>query len=443
MKSMTSDAAPPAQDAKRARAERPVALQAVRGMNDVLPDEAELWEHFEDTTRAVFRRYGYRNLRMPIVEPTALFVRAIGDATDVVEKEMYTFQDRLNGESLTLRPEATAGIVRAAIEHNLLYERPQRVWLAGPMFRHERPQKGRYRQFNQFDAEALGFEGPDVDAEQIVMLARLWRELGLTDGIRLELNSIGDAGERRAHRAALVDYFTRHADALDADSQRRLTTNPLRILDSKNPALQDIIAGAPRLVDRLEAATQQHFEGVQRLLADAGIAFTINPRLVRGLDYYNRTVFEWVTDRLGAQGTVAGGGRYDGLFEALGGKPTPACGFGMGIERMILLLQLQQRETQDAPLAYVVHVGDAATRLAHRVAEALRDVGHAIVVNAGGGTFKAQMKRADASGARYALIVGDDEAANESVAIKPLREPGEQRALRASDVAQYFVAGAK
>jgi len=409
----------------------------------VLPDEAALWEYFEDTTRAVFRRYGYRNLRAPIVEPTPLFVRAIGDATDIVEKEMYTFQDRLNGESLTLRPEATAGIVRAAIEHNLLYERPQRVWLAGPMFRHERPQKGRYRQFYQFDVEALGFEGPDVDAEQIVMLARLWRELGLTDGIRLEINSIGDAGERRAHRAALVDYFTRHADALDADSQRRLTTNPLRILDSKNPALQDIIAGAPRLVDRLEAATQQHFEGVQRLLADAGIAFTINPRLVRGLDYYNRTVFEWVTDRLGAQGTVAGGGRYDGLFETLGGKPTPACGFGMGIERMILLLQLQQRETQDAPLAYVVHVGDAATRLAHRVAEALRDVGHAIVVNAGGGTFKAQMKRADASGARYALIVGDDEAANESVAIKPLREPGEQRALRASDVAQYFVAGAK
>jgi len=418
-------------------------LQAVRGMNDVLPDEAALWEHFEDTTRAVFRRYGYRNLRVPIVEPTPLFVRAIGDATDVVEKEMYTFQFPLNGESLTLRPEATAGIVRAAIEHNLLYERPQRVWLAGPMFRHERPQKGRYRQFYQFDAEALGFEGPDVDAEQIVMLARLWRELGLADGIRLELNSIGDAGERRAHRAALVDYFTHHANALDADSQRRLTTNPLRILDSKNPALQDIIAGAPRLIDRLEAPAQQHFEGVQRLLADAGIAFTINPRLVRGLDYYNRTVFEWVTDRLGAQGTVAGGGRYDGLFEALGGKPTPACGFGMGIERMILLLQLEQRESHDAPLAYVVHVGDAATRLAHRVAEALRDTGHAIVVNAGGGSFKAQMKRADASGARYALIVGDDEAANESVAIKPLREPGEQRAVRANDVAQHLVAGAK
>ena len=418
-------------------------LQAVRGMNDVLPDEAELWERFEDTTRAVFRCYGYRNLRVPIVEPTPLFVRAIGDATDVVEKEMYTFQFPLNGESLTLRPEATAGIVRAAIEHNLLYERPQRVWLAGPMFRHERPQKGRYRQFYQFDAEALGFEGPDVDAEQIVMLARLWRELGLADGIRLELNSIGDAGERRAHRAALVDYFTHHANALDADSQRRLTTNPLRILDSKNPALQDIIAGAPRLIDRLEAPAQQHFEGVQRLLADAGIAFTINPRLVRGLDYYNRTVFEWVTDRLGAQGTVAGGGRYDGLFEALGGKPTPACGFGMGIERMILLLQLEQRESHDAPLAYVVHVGDAATRLAHRVAEALRDTGHAIVVNAGGGSFKAQMKRADASGARYALIVGDDEAANESVAIKPLREPGEQRAVRANDVAQHLVAGAK
>ena len=438
MKSAANEAAPPAQGADRARSPRTQPLQAVRGMNDVLPDEAALWEDFEDTTRRVFRLYGYRNLRVPIVEQTPLFVRAIGDATDVVEKEMYTFEDRLNGDSLTLRPEATAGIVRAAIEHNLLYERPQRVWLAGPMFRHERPQKGRYRQFHQFDVEALGFEGPDVDAEQIIMLARLWRELGLADGIRLEINSIGDARERQAHRAALVEYFSRYEDMLDGDSQRRLTTNPLRILDSKNPALQTIIADAPRLIDQLESPARAHFEGVQRLLADAGIAFTINPRLVRGLDYYNRTVFEWVTDRLGAQGTVAGGGRYDGLFEALGGKPMPACGFAMGVERMILLLQLQRQDVSIAPLAYVVHVGDDAKRLVANIAEALRDAGHAIVVNAGGGSFKAQMKRADASGARYALIVGDDEAAAGTVAIKPLREAGEQRAVAARDVAQHL-----
>ncbi|HEY4137763.1 MAG TPA: histidine--tRNA ligase [Casimicrobiaceae bacterium] len=410
-------------------------------MNDVLPDEAALWEHLEDTTRSVFRRYGYRNLRVPIVESTPLFVRAIGEVTDVVEHEMYSFEDRLNGESLTLRPEATAGIVRAAIEHNLLYERPQRVWLAGPMFRHERPQKGRYRQFHQIDIEALGFEGPDVDAEQIVMLARLWRELGLADGIRLEINSIGDAEERRAHRDALVDYFKRNEDALDADSRRRLTTNPLRILDSKNPEIQETIAGAPRLIDRLGAAARAHFDGVQQSLNDAGISFIVNSRLVRGLDYYNRTVFEWVTDRLGAQGTVAGGGRYDGLFEALGGKPTPACGFAMGVERMILLLQLRQHEIQNAPLAYVVHAGDAAATLARRVAEELRSAGYAIVVNAGSGSFKTQLKRADASGARYALIVGDDEAAAGTVAIKPLRESGEQRAVAADDVVKHFAAG--
>ena len=428
----TNVPAPPGRD--DARATRPVALQAVRGMNDVLPDEAALWEHFEDIARGVFRRYGYRNLRVPVVEPTPLFVRAIGEATDVVEKEMYTFEDRLNGDSLTLRPEATAGIVRAAIEHNLLYDRPQRVWLAGPMFRHERPQKGRYRQFHQVDVEAMGYAGPDVDAEQIAMLARLWRELGLHDAVHLEINSIGDAAERRAHRAALVDYFTQHASTLDADARRRLDTNPLRILDSKNPDLQAIIAGAPRLVDRLEPASRAHFDGLQALLEENGIAFTINPRLVRGLDYYNRTVFEWITDRLGAQGTVAGGGRYDGLFEQLGGKPTPACGFAMGIERMILLLQESRNETRDAPLAYVVHAGDAAAPLARRVADTLRDAGHMAVVHAGGGGFKTQMKRADASGARYALIIGDDEAAKGTVTVKPLRESGEQFAVAASDI---------
>ncbi|HYQ98817.1 MAG TPA: histidine--tRNA ligase [Casimicrobiaceae bacterium] len=417
----------------------PAPLQAVRGMNDVLPDEAEAWEFLDAAARDVFRQYGYRNLRVPVVEPTALFVRGIGDATDIVEKEMYTFEDKLNGESLTLRPEATAGIVRAAIEHSLTYERPQRVWTAGPMFRHERPQKGRYRQFHQYDAEALGFGGPDVDAEQIVMLARLWKALGL-DGLALHLNSIGDPQERLEHRNALVAYFTKHKADLDQDSIRRLTTNPLRILDSKNPALQELIAGAPKLVDRLGAASGAHFTGLQALLADAGIAFEIDARLVRGLDYYNRTVFEWVSDRLGAQGTVAGGGRYDGLFEQLGGKPTPACGFAIGIERMILLLQDGKGVRAAAPLAYIVHTSDAAARLATRVGESLRDAGNAIVVNAGGGSMKSQMKKADASGAAFALIIGDDEAAAGTVSMKPLRGGGDQVAVPIAEVAAALAA---
>ncbi|MEP7184003.1 MAG: histidine--tRNA ligase [Betaproteobacteria bacterium] len=409
-------------------------------MNDVLPDEAAQWELLEDAVRDVFRQYGYRNLRVPIVESTPLFVRAIGEVTDVVEHEMYTFEDKLNGESLTLRPEATAGIVRAAIEHNLTYERPQRVWLAGPMFRHERPQKGRYRQFHQFNAEALGFAGPDVDAEQIAMLARLWRRLGLADGIVLKINSIGDAAERRVHRAALTAHFERHAAALDADAQRRLHTNPLRILDSKNPALQDTIAAAPKLLDTLGAESRAHFDDLRQRLADLGIAYDIDARLVRGLDYYNRTVFEWVTDRLGAQGTVAGGGRYDGLFEQLGGKPTPACGFAIGVERMVLLLNEVGRSDVAVPLAYVVHVGDAAGKLAWRVGETMRDAGHAVVVNAGDGSFKSQMKRADASGARYALVIGDDEAAAGAVGLKPLRESGDQVAVPLAGLAAALAA---
>ena len=421
-------------DATAARRAKPAPLQAVRGMNDVLPDEATLWQRLEDAARRVFSLYGYRNLRVPIVEPTGLFVRGIGEHTDVVEKEMYTFDDRLSGESLTLRPEATAGIVRAAIEHSLCYERPQRVWLAGPMFRHERPQKGRYRQFHQFDVEALGYAGPDVDAEQIVMLARLWRELGVADGIRLAVNSIGDAHERRAHRAMLIEHFERHRELLDEDALRRLHANPLRILDSKSPRMQEMIAAAPRLVDLLGAESRAHFDGLAQALSDAGVAFEVNPRLVRGLDYYNRTVFEWITDRLGAQGTVAGGGRYDGLFEALGGKPTPACGFAIGVERMILLLEGAGADAGDAPLAYVVHSEGAAGVLAQAVAESLRDAGHAAIVHAGGGSFKSQMKKADASGARYALIVGEDEAAARTVAIKPLREAGEQRAVAASGI---------
>jgi histidyl-tRNA synthetase len=428
-----------ASEAREPRERRAIPIQAVRGMNDVLPDEAALWERFEDAVREVFGQYGYRNLRVPVVEATPLFVRAIGEVTDVVEHEMYTFEDRLNGESLTLRPEATAGIVRAAIEHNLTYERPQRVWTAGPMFRHERPQKGRYRQFHQFDVEALGFAGPDVDAEQIVMLSRLWRRLGL-DGIRLEINSIGDAEERRAHRAALIAHFERHRELFNDDEQRRLQTNPLRILDSKNPALQAAIAAAPRLIDSLGDVARVHFDELQQLLADHAIAFTINPRLVRGLDYYNRTVFEWVTDRLGAQGTVAGGGRYDGLFEQLGGKPTPACGFAIGSERMVLLLQGAGIAPAAALDAYVIHVGGQARKLALAVAEMLRDAGLSIAVNAGGGSFKAQMKRADVSGARFALIIGEDEAAANRVALKPLRSAGDQLTLAPAELAARLAA---
>ena len=417
-------------------------IRAVRGMNDVLPDAAQLWLQFDAAARDLSRQYGYRYLQVPLVEATPLFTRAIGEVTDVVEHEMYTFEDRLNGESLTLRPEATAGIVRAAIEHSLTYERPQRVWTTGPMFRHERPQKGRYRQFHQFDAEALGFEGPDVDAEQIVMLHRLWRKLGL-GGIVLHINSIGDPEERRAHRALLVEYFGAHADALDTDSQRRLHTNPLRILDSKNPAMQALIAGAPRLLEQLGSATRAHFDGLQQRLGDAGIAFTVDARLVRGLDYYNRSVFEWMTDRLGAQGTIGGGGRYDGLFAQLGGKPTPACGFAIGTERVLMLMQDAGRTASDAPDAYVVHVGDRATRLANSVAEDLRDAGLAIVVHAGGGNFGLQMRRADASGARFALIVGDDEAAANMVAVKPLRDSGQQVALPPDELVMRIAPAAR
>ena len=416
-----------------------LALQAVRGMNDVLPGEAAVWQRFEDTARNVFERYGYRNLRVPVVEPTPLFVRGIGAHTDVVEHEMYTFEDKLNGESLTLRPEATAGIVRAAIEHHLTYDRPQRIWTGGPMFRHERPQKGRYRQFHQLDVEALGFPGPDVDAEQIVMLARLWRALGL-EGIALSINSIGDPAERRLHRDALIAHFERHADVLDPDSKRRLHANPLRILDSKHAPLQEVIAAAPRLVDQLGDASRAHFDALRALLDDAGIVYTVDARLVRGLDYYNRTVFEWVTGALGAQGTVAGGGRYDGLFEELGGKPTPACGFAIGVERMILLLEAQGKAHAAALDAYVVHAGDKAGAVARRVAETLRDHGASIVLHAGGGSFKSQMKKADASGARLAIIVGDDEAAAGTVAIKHLREGGDQLAVPLADVVARFAA---
>ncbi|MGE0358403.1 MAG: histidine--tRNA ligase [Burkholderiales bacterium] len=398
-------------------------IQAIRGMEDILPEASPLWEKLEDACRDVFRAYGYRNIRTPIVEPTGLFVRGIGEVTDIVEKEMYTFDDR-NGDSLTLRPEATAGIVRAAIEHNFLYNGPMRVWTAGPMFRYERPQKGRQRQFHQYDVEALGFDGPDVDAEQIVMLARLWKRLGIGP-VALHLNSIGDAADRLAHRGKLVRHFEAHADLLDEDARKRLHTNPLRILDSKNPAMQQMIEAAPRLLDHLGEGAARHFEETKRLLADAGVAFTVNPRLVRGMDYYNRTVFEWITDRIGAQSTIAGGGRYDGLFAMLGGKPTPACGFALGMERIVLaMLAFGQGATQ-SPDAFVVHAGEPASREAWRLAERLRDEGLDCVFGAGG-SFKSQMKKADASGARFAIILGDDEIAAGKLTLKALRGDGGQ-----------------
>lgn len=415
-------------------------LQAVRGMNDILPGEAEFWELFEDTVRSWLKSYGYRPIRMPIVEPTPLFKRAIGEVTDIVEKEMYSFVDSLNGEPLTLRPEGTAGCVRAAIQHNLAAQVPQRLYYMGPMFRHERPQKGRYRQFHQVGIETLGFAGPDIDAELILMGARLWADLGL-DGIELQINSLGQPEERAAHRAALIEYFQAHAELLDEDAQRRLHTNPLRILDTKNPAMQELCANAPKLIDYLGEASLAHFNGVQQVLKDAGQPYTINPRLVRGLDYYNLTVFEWVTDKLGAQGTVCAGGRYDGLMEQLGGKTTPACGFAMGVERLIALIRESGGEpASPAPDVFLVHQGEAATRSAFRVAEGLRDQGINVLMHCGGGSFKSQMKKADASGATFAVIIGDDEAAKGEAQLKYLREEGgEQRSLSVDNLAEAII----
>ncbi|MDZ7655028.1 MAG: histidine--tRNA ligase [Sulfurimicrobium sp.] len=409
------------------------SIQAIRGMNDILPEHAALWEFFEDTVRDWLRSYGYRCIRMPIVEQTGLFKRAIGEVTDIVEKEMYTFTDALNGESLTLRPEGTASCVRAVLQHNLLYNAPQRLWYMGPMFRHERPQKGRYRQFHQVGVESLGFAGPDMDAEQIMMTARLWKKLGLQD-VALEINTLGSSEDRARHRARLVHYLERHVDLLDEDSKRRLRTNPLRVLDSKNPALQALIEAAPKLLDDLDEASLKHFEDVQGMLREAGIEYRINPRLVRGLDYYNFTVFEWVTTRLGAQGTVCAGGRYDGLIAQIGGKPAPACGFAMGVERLLALLEEQQFQAPEQPAdAYVVHQGEAADRFALQAAEALREQGLHVILHCGGGSFKAQMKKADASGARYAVIIGDEEAAERLLTLKPLRALGAQARMTAAE----------
>ncbi len=403
-------------------------IQAVKGMNDILPPESACWEWFEDKVRALMRRYGYQGVRVPIVEPTALFVRSLGEVTDIVEKEMYSFTDSLNGDRLSLRPEGTAGVVRAVVEHSALYDGGKRLYYIGPMFRHERPQRGRYRQFHQVGVEALGFAGPDVDAEVILMARALWADLGLAD-VRLELNSLGQPDERRAHRDALVRYFEAHADRLDADAQRRLHTNPLRILDTKNPAMQPLVEAAPKLMDHLGEASLKHLDAVRAVLDAVGQPYRINPRLVRGLDYYNLTVFEWVTDRLGAQGTLCGGGRYDGLIELIGGKPAPAVGWGLGIERVLeLLAQQGLAPPPRAPDAYVVLGSAAALPAAAAAAETLRAAGLAVLLHAGGkdgpGSFKAQFKRADASGARFALILGADELAGGEVSVKPLRGAG-------------------
>ena len=403
-------------------------ILAVKGMNDMLPDEAATWEWVEAKARDLLARWGYRNLRTPIVEPTALFVRGLGEVTDIVEKEMFSWQDAMNGDRLTLRPEATAGIVRAINEHNALYNGPLRIWQMGPMFRHERPQKGRTRQFHQLDVEALGHAGPDVDAELILMLRAFWCELGLIEGrhITLELNSLGQAEERKAHRAALIAHFESNADKLDAEAQRRLHSNPLRILDTKNPAMSAVVEGAPTLTDFLGAESLAHFNAVCAVLDAAGLAYSVNPRLVRGMDYYNLTVFEWKSALLGAQSTVCGGGRYDQLIETLGGKPAPGIGFGLGLERLMLMLEGAGIQAPAAAAQAYALVIDAQTLpQVMPVLAALRSAGIAVLMHAaskdGQGSMKSQFKRADASGAAFALIFGSDELARGEVAIKPLR----------------------
>lgn len=396
-------------------------LRGLTGMKDILPGEGAQWEQLEQTVRQWLAAYGYRNMRAPVLEYTQLFARGIGEVTDIVEKEMYSFTDALNQDKLTMRPEFTAGLVRACIEHNLLYDRPHRVYSIGPVFRHERPQRGRYRQFHQIDVEALGLAGPDIDAEHIIMLARLWKVLGLQD-VRLEINSLGQPNERAAHREALIAYLEQHTDVLDEEAKRRMYVNPLRVLDTKNPAMQDMANQAPKLFDYLGAESLAHYHGVCARLDDAGIAYTLNPRMVRGLDYYNLTVFEWVTDRLGAQGTVCGGGRYDGLIEILGGKPAPAVGFAIGMERLLDLCQ-QDKAPEPVPecQVYMVHQGDMAQRQAMMLAEDLRDVGLDVLVHAGSTGFKSQFKRADASGAVVAIILGENEIETRMASVKWLR----------------------
>jgi histidyl-tRNA synthetase len=415
-------------------------IQAIRGMNDLLPDQSAKWQYVENTIADILQRYGYQEIRFPIVEATELFKRSIGEVTDIVEKEMYTFEDR-NGDSLTLRPEGTACCVRACEENGLLYNQTQRLWYMGPMFRHERPQKGRYRQFHQVGVETFGMEGPDIDAEVLLLSARILRELGVSESVTLQLNSLGDTASRAAYKEALVTYLEQHRAALDEDSLRRLTTNPLRILDSKNPDTQAVLNDAPVLLDYLDDASRTHFEQLQALLTAAGISFEVNPRLVRGLDYYGKTAFEWVTDKLGAQSTVCAGGRYDGLVEQLGGKPTPAVGFGMGLERLVLLLEaleLIPAELQrvDIYLLAVGNVQSNALQLAERIRDELPYL--RLLTHCGGGSIKSQMKKADKSGADIALILGEDEVASASIVVKDLRENEPQQTMPIDDVLSYL-----
>ena len=401
-------------------------LLAVKGMNDVLPPESAQWEWLESVVRSLMVRYAYRNIRTPIVEPTPLFVRGLGEVTDIVEKEMYSFEDRLNGEALTLRPENTAGVVRAVVEHSMLYEGGKRLYYMGPMFRHERPQRGRYRQFHQIGAEALGFAGAELDAEIILLADALWKELGLKD-VQLELNSLGQPDERKQHRAALIAYFEAHSDVLDEEAKRRLHSNPLRLLDSKNPAMQGMLEAAPKLMDFLGEASLKHFNNVRSMLDANGVAYRINPRLVRGMDYYNLTVFEFVTQALGSQGTICGGGRYDYLIEQIGGKPAPAVGWALGVERVLELLKEQGIQIPvPVPDAYAVIPEASALPAALKVLQQLRALGISVQMHSGGsvdgmGSMKSQFKKADASGARFALIFGAEELAQGCVALKPLR----------------------
>jgi histidyl-tRNA synthetase len=420
-------------------------FSAIKGMNDILPADAPLWELFENTAESVLKSYGYQKIVTPIVEETGLFARAIGAVTDIVEKEMYSFEDSMNGDQLTLRPEGTAGVVRAVVEHNMAYDGPKRLWYKGPMFRHERPQRGRYRQFFQFGAEAIGFAGPDIDAELIMLCRRLWDDLGL-DNIRLELNSIGNFDERQRHRADLIAYFEANEAVLDAEAKRRLHANPLRILDTKNPAMQDMVDKAPQLLSYLGGESLAHFEGLKKILDANNVQYTVNPRLVRGLDYYNRTVFEWVTDELGAQGTVCAGGRYDPLIETFGGKPTPGIGFAMGIERLIELMKGQGEPAAPSQCdVYMVHQGEEAQMKAFILAERIRDAGLDVVLHCatpqGAGSFKSQMKKADGSGAAFAVIIGEDEVRNDVVAVKSLRgaEGAAQQASVAFDEAVDYI----
>ena len=417
------------------------SIKAIRGMNDILPAQTPLWQFFEAQVKLVFDQYGYQEIRMPIAEKTDLFCRSIGEATDVVEKEMYTFADR-NGDNMTLRPEGTASCVRAAQEHGLTYNQVQRLWYHGPMFRYERPQKGRQRQFHQFGAEVYGLDGPDVDAELIIMTARLWRQLGLLGAVKLQLNTLGSAAARAAYRTDLVAFLQANMALLDADSQRRVTTNPLRVLDSKDESTQALLDGAPNFYGYLDDESRVHFERLCELLDAAGISYEVNPRLVRGLDYYCKTVFEWVTDKLGSQGTVCGGGRYDGMIEQLGGKPTPAVGWAMGVERMILLLQEMQQEPaglgQQADV-YLAHMGDAATVRTMQLAEQLRtDIpGLRLLWHCGGGSLKNQMKKANRCGAKLVLIMGEDELAQGQIQIKPLQGQDEQQSISLDQVSAH------